>query len=82
MGADKSAEYPKFPKMYLPKLSAQAQKFGILMKNKLHWASVVHDFKSFTILLSTTSYQVGTLCYLCKGMPTIIRNNKLKYQSK
>ena len=29
MGADK---YPKYPKIYLPKLSAQAQKFGISMK--------------------------------------------------
>ena len=25
-------KYPKCPKIYLPKLSAQAQKFGILMK--------------------------------------------------
>ena len=33
MGADQLAENtPKFPKTYLPKLSAQAQKFGILMK--------------------------------------------------
>ena len=33
MGADKSAEkYRKCPKIYKPKLSAQAQKFGILMK--------------------------------------------------
>ena len=33
MGADKLAENtPKCPKIYLPKLSAQAQKFGILMK--------------------------------------------------
>ena len=29
MGADK---YPECPKIYLPKLSAQAQKFGIFMK--------------------------------------------------
>ena len=27
--------------MYLPKLSAQAQKFGISLKKRLHWASVV-----------------------------------------
>ena len=27
--------------MYLPKLSVQAQKFGILIKKRLHWASVV-----------------------------------------
>ena len=26
-------KYPKCPKMYLPKLSAQAHKFGILIKN-------------------------------------------------
>jgi hypothetical protein len=33
MGADKSAwKYPKRPKIYLPNLSAQAQKFGISMK--------------------------------------------------
>ena len=34
MGADKLAEntYPKYPKTYLPKLCAQAQKFGISMK--------------------------------------------------
>ena len=33
MGADKSAEdTPKCPKLYLPKLSAEAQKFGIWMK--------------------------------------------------
>ena len=33
MGADKLSENtPNAPKIYLPKLSAQAQKFGILMK--------------------------------------------------
>ena len=33
MSADKSAENtPKCPKIYLPKLSTQAQKFGISMK--------------------------------------------------
>ena len=33
MGADKSDENtPKCPKIYLPKLSAQAQKCGISMK--------------------------------------------------
>jgi hypothetical protein len=33
MGADKSAEkHPKCPKIYPARLSAQAQKFGILMK--------------------------------------------------
>ena len=31
----------KCPKIYLPKLSAQARKFGISMKKELHWASVV-----------------------------------------
>ena len=36
-------KYLKCPKIYLPKLSAQAQKFGILMKKRLHWASVVRD---------------------------------------
>ena len=34
MGADSSVENtPNVPKIYLPNLSAQAQKFGILMKN-------------------------------------------------
>ena len=43
MGADELAENtPKCPKTYLPKLSTQAQKFGISMKKGLHWASVVH----------------------------------------
>ena len=33
MGADKLAEkYPKWPKSYLTKLSAQAQKLGISME--------------------------------------------------
>ena len=43
MGADKVfGKYPKCPKLYLPKLSAQAQKFEILMKKRrLHWVSVV-----------------------------------------
>ena len=44
MGADKLAENttnaPK-SEIYLPKLSAQAQKFGISLKKKLHWASIV-----------------------------------------
>ena len=36
MGADKSAENnPECPKIYLPKFSAQAQKFGISMKKGL-----------------------------------------------
>ena len=35
--------WPKIPKMYLPKLSAQARKFGISMKKGLHWASVVRE---------------------------------------
>ena len=35
-------KYPKCPKIYLPNLSAQAQKFGIYFNEKrLHWASVV-----------------------------------------
>ena len=38
MSADKLAENTL---NYLPKLSAQAQKFGILMKKILHWESVV-----------------------------------------
>ena len=25
-------KYPKYPKIYLPELSAQAQKFGIMLK--------------------------------------------------
>ena len=42
MGADKLFE--NAPKIYLPKLSAQVQKFGILMKKGLHWVSVVRVF--------------------------------------
>jgi hypothetical protein len=34
-------KYPKYPKIYLPNLLAQAQKFWISMKKGLHWASVV-----------------------------------------
>jgi hypothetical protein len=45
MGADKSAEnIPCAPKINLHKLSAQVQKFGILMKKMLHWASVVRGY--------------------------------------
>ena len=33
--------YLKCQKNNLPKLSAQAQKFRILMKKRLHWASIV-----------------------------------------
>jgi hypothetical protein len=40
MGADKSAE--KYPKIYLPKLSAHAQNFWDFNEKRLHWASVVH----------------------------------------
>ena len=37
-------KYPKCPRIYLPNLSAQAQKFWISMKKGfLHWASVVRD---------------------------------------
>ena len=35
-------KYAKCPKICLPNLSAQAQKLGISMKKRLHWASVVH----------------------------------------
>ena len=34
-------KYPKCHRIYLPNLSAQAQKFWISMKKRLHWASVV-----------------------------------------
>ena len=46
MGADKLTENtPNAPKlMHLSKLSAQAQKFRISMKNKLHWSSVVRGY--------------------------------------
>jgi hypothetical protein len=30
-----------WPKIHPPNLSAQAQKFGILMKKRLHWVSEV-----------------------------------------
>ena len=47
MGAESLAENtPNDPKFIcpicLPNLSAQAQKFWISMKKRLHWASVVH----------------------------------------
>ena len=46
MGADKSFEKsPKCPKTYLPKLSAQTQKFGIFYKERLYWASLVRAAK-------------------------------------
>ena len=32
MGANKLTGYPKCPKMYVPKLSVQTQKFGIFLK--------------------------------------------------
>ena len=43
----KGRKNPNCPKIYVPKLSAQAQKFGISMKKRLHWASVVrvHAYK-------------------------------------
>ena len=46
IGADKLAENTSnIPKMYLPKLSAQAQKFGIFNeKKRLHWASIVREY--------------------------------------
>ena len=44
MGADKSAENtPKCPKIYLPKLSVQAQKVWHFGEKRLHWASIVPD---------------------------------------
>ena len=36
---------PKYPKIYLSKLSAQAKQFWISMKKRLYWASVVGDCK-------------------------------------
>ena len=41
MGADKLAEDTPNARICLPKLSAQDQKFGISMKKRLHWASLV-----------------------------------------
>ena len=39
----KGLTVPKWaPKIHLPKLSAQAQKFLISMKKRFHWASVIH----------------------------------------
>ena len=46
MGADSSAEItPNAPIFFCPKLSAQAQKFWISMKKRLHWVSVVRDLR-------------------------------------
>ena len=64
MGADKSAENnPKCPKFYLPKLSAQGQKFGILIKKRLHWASVVHASLYYLIVLHSSN---SSLCFEIK----------------
>jgi hypothetical protein len=44
MGADSLAENtPKCSRIYLPNLSAQAQKFWNFMKKRLDWASIVRD---------------------------------------
>ena len=45
----KIPQVPKCPKMYLHKLSAQAQKFGISMKKRLHWASVVRGNRAILV---------------------------------
>ena len=58
---------PKVPKVYTPQLSVLAQKFGILMKKRLYWASVVRD-KSNSVqriiqmptICSATRTQKGT----------------------
>ena len=63
MGADKLAE--NTPKFICPtKLSVQAQKFGILMKKKLDWTSVVRAEKikvQFTI--GYTNRQITALTF-------------------
>ena len=60
MGADNMAinKYPKCPKIYLPKLSAQAQKFGILMIKGL----IVHSPWD-SPLLPTASLLLFTLSF-------------------
>ena len=40
-------KYHKGPKIYLSKLSAQAQKYGISMKKGLHWASIFYSILVF-----------------------------------
>ena len=47
MGLDKSGENTQMPQ----NVSAQAQKFGISMKKRLHWASVVRAFLLSAIVL-------------------------------
>ena len=56
MGADKSAENkPNARKVHPPKLSAQAKKFGISLKKRLHWVSVVCGPWSESKFVPTTS---------------------------
>ena len=56
-------KYPKCPKIYLPKLSVQGQKFGILINKRLHWASVVWLVASmnFSIFLLGPLLHVGSI---------------------
>ena len=44
-------KYPKCLRIYLPNLFAQAQKFCISMKKRLHWASVVRGVGEGTVLM-------------------------------
>ena len=42
-------KYPKCLKIYKPKLSAQAQKFGISMKKRLHSTTIVRAWYKFQL---------------------------------
>ena len=55
-------KYPKCPNIYLPKLSAEAHNFGILMKKKmLHCASVVRVNDLVPLFLILDASPIGTL---------------------
>ena len=45
--------------MFLPNLSAQVQKFEILLKKRLHWATVVRVQNGPSVVLSQVSATMG-----------------------
>ena len=65
-------KYTKCPRIYMPNLSAQAQKFGISLKKRLHWASVVRVCK--TLLMWCAKFNNGiftTVARLGPSNPTL-----------
>ena len=63
-------QVPKCPKMYVPKLSAQAQKYGISMKKRLHWASVVRGSRA--ILVKNTYMSIISYILSCLGLSNLV----------